>query len=261
MKTLFKIIKWLLVLVVVLVVVLYFTRNIVARRAVEVAAKELTGFPLEIGSVDIGLFNGTLEVRDLKLSNPPEFHGGTFVIMPLLKVDYDTMSFLSKSPHIKELVVEVSEVDLVKNEKGETNANVLQDRASSIGGSGGTSKSADTSGGTPSGGTPGGGAPKEEKKAMPYRVDLVKVHVGTVIKRTYSSDGKPSENKINLNTNAKFENITESTSISKLIMDTVFGQVGAVAGEMIKGAGEAIKGATDTLQKTTKGLFDAFKKK
>jgi hypothetical protein len=177
------------------------------------------------------------------------------------------MSFLSKAPHIKELVVDVAEVHLVKNEKGETNANVLKDRASSMGGSGGTSKPADTSGGTPGGGTPGGGAPKEEKKT-PYRVDLVKVHVGTVVKRTFSSDGKESKNTINLNTNAKFENITESTSISKLIMDTVFGQVGAVAGEMIKGAGEAIKGATeavkgatDSLQKTTKGLFDAFKKK
>ncbi len=257
MKILFKLIKWLLMLVVVLGVVLYFARNIVARRAVEIAAKEMTGFPLEIGSVDIGLFNGTLEVRDLKLMNPPEFHGGTFVILPLVRVDYVTMSFLSRSPHIKELVVDVAEVDLVKNEKGETNATVLQDRASSIGGG---KKPADTSGGTPSGGTPGGGAPKEEKKT-PYRVDLVKVYVGAVIKRTFSSDGKPSENKINLNVSATYKDITESTSISKLVMDTVFGQVGAVAGEMIKGVGGAVKGASDTLQKTTKGLFDAFKKK
>lgn len=260
MKILFKIIKWLLVLLVVLGVVLYFARNVVARRAVEIAAKEMTGFPLEIGSVDIGLFSGTLEVRDLKLMNPPEFHGGTFVILPLVKVDYVTMSFLSRSPHIKELIVNVAEVDLVKNEKGETNATVLQNRAAAVSGSGGTSKPADTSVGTPSGGTPSGGAPKEEKK-MPYRVDLVKVHVGTVIKRTFSADGKSSENKINLNVDATYKDITESTSISKLVMNTVFGQVGAVAGEMIKGVGEAVKGAGDTLQKTTKGLFDAFKKK
>jgi uncharacterized protein involved in outer membrane biogenesis len=255
MKTLFKVIKWLLVLVVVLGVVLYFTRNMVARRAVEVAAKEMTGFPLEIGSVDIGLFGGTLEVRDLKMMNPPEFHGGTFIILPLVKVDYVTMSFLSKSPHIKELVVDVAEVHLVKNEKGETNATVLQDRASSVG-SGGETKPADTTGGKPDGGTP-----KEEKKKMPYRVDLVKVHVGTVVKRTFSSDGKSSENKITLNANATYKDVTESTSITKLVMDTVFGQVGAVAGEMIKGAGEAIKGAGDSIQKATKGLFDSLKKK
>jgi hypothetical protein len=158
------------------------------------------------------------------------------------------MSFLGKSPHLKELVVDVSEVHLVKNEKGETNAIVLQNRASSVGGGGGK-KPADTTGGKPD-----GGAPKEEKKAMPYRVDLVKVHVGTVVKRTFSSDGRSSENKINLNVNARYENITESTSITKLVMETVFGQLGPVAGEMIKGASE-------TLQKTTKGLFDIFKKK
>jgi hypothetical protein len=241
-----------LVLVVVSGVVLYFARNIIARKAVEVAAKELTGFPLEIGSVDIGLFGGTLEVRNMKLSNPPEFHGGTFIILPLVKVDYVTMSFLSKAPHIKELTVNVAEVDLVTNEKGETNYSVLQKRTSSIGGSGGT----------PSGGTPGGGTPKEEKK-MQYRVDVIKVHVGSVIKRTLGSDGK-EKSKTSLlfkPLNARYENITECTSIMKLVMDTLFGQVGTVAGDIIKGAGEAVKGAADSVQKATKGLFDAFKKK
>ncbi|MBM3859808.1 MAG: hypothetical protein FJ395_09185 [Verrucomicrobia bacterium] len=242
MKLLFKLIKWLLLLVIVLGVALYFTRNIVARHAVQVATTQLTGFPLEIGSVDLGLLNGTLEVRDLKLTNPPEFHGGTFLIMPLLRVDYDTMSFVRRAPHIKELTVNVAEVNLVTNAKGETNYSVLQNRASSVG---------------------GGGAPKEEKKVTPYRVDLLKVHVGTVFKCTLGTDGKEkSKTQVLFKPlNAKYENITECTSISKLVMDTLFTQVGTVAGEVIKGAGEAVKGATDTLQKTTKGLFDAFKKK
>ncbi|MEI8063174.1 MAG: hypothetical protein WCH84_03825 [Verrucomicrobiota bacterium] len=238
-----KILVRIATVLVALMVVSFLCRNFIARKVVEIAANKMTGFPLEIGSVDIGLFSGTLEVRDFQLMNPSEFHGGTFVKLPLVRVDYDTMSFLRRAPHIKELTVNVAEVDLVKNEKGESNATVLQNRAESISGSKQT----------------GSGAPKDEKK-MSYRVDLVKIHVGTVIKRSFSSDGKPNETKLSLNVDATYKDVNESTSISKLIMDTVFGQLGAVAGEMIKGAGATVKDAGQTLQKTGKGLFDNLKK-
>ncbi len=240
MKRLFKSIKWLLLSVVALGAIVGFARNIAARRGVELAAKEMTGFPLEIGSVNIGLFSGTLEVRDLKLMNPPQFHGGTFVILPLVRADYDAMSFLRRTPHIKELVVNVSEIDIVKNEKGDTNAAALQKSVSSI--------------------VDGGGTANKTKK-MPYRVDLVKVHIGTLIRRTFGGDGKPREKKINLNIDATYRDVNESTSISKLIMDSVFGQVGVAAVETIKAVDSTLKGGTDALKKTAKGLLGVFRKK
>ena len=246
-----KLIRNLIIIVVLLVVGLYYFRNTIAKNAVEVAAKEMTGFPLEIGSVDIGLLTGTLEVRDLKMMNPAEFHGGTFVSLPLVRVDYDTISFLRRAPHIKELTVNVAEVALVKNEKGETNATVLQNKAEAVAGS----KS-------PSGtGSGGGSTPPKEEKTMPYRVDLVKVHVGTVIQRSFGKDGKPSEHKIDLNVDATYKDISESTSITKLVMDTVFGQLGSqLVGSAVKGLGDAGKTVGDTLQKSGKGLLDMFKK-
>jgi hypothetical protein len=250
-----KILRYLLIAVIVVLVVLYFSRNIIAKRSVEIAVKEMTGFPLEIGSLNIGIFSGTLEVRDLKLMNPSEFQGGTFVNLPGLRVDYDTMSFLRRSPHIKELIVNVAEVVIVKNEKGQTNTAVMQEKAASV--SGGGEKQ--TGGETPSTETV---APKEEK-AMHYRVDLVKVHVaGTVIQRTIGRDGKASDRKLNLNVNATYKDISESTSISQLVMNTVFGQLGVqMVEDALKGVGGAGKGLGDSLQKTGQGLFDAFKKK
>lgn len=247
-----KILRYLLIAVVIVLAGLYFLRNVIAKRSVEVAAKQMTGFPLEIGSVNIGIFSGTLEVKNLKLMNPPEFQGGTFVDLPLLRVDYDTMSFLRRSPHIKELTVNVAEVVIVKNEKGQTNTTVMQEKAASV--SGGEKQ---TGGKTPS---TEAVAPKEEK-AMPYRVDLVKVHVGTVIQRTIGRDGKASDRKLNLNVDATYKDITESTSMSQLVMNTVFSQLGVqMVGDVLKGVGDAGKGLGDSLQKTTKGLFDAFKK-
>ena len=244
-----KLLLGILLGLVTLVVIGVLCRNVIARKAVEIAAKEMTGFPLTIGSVDIGLFSGTLEVRDLEMMNPPEFHNGTFIKLPLVRVDYETMSFLHRAPHIKELTVNVAEVDLVTNEKGEANATVLQSRAESIGG------------GTQAGPSnrPSNVAVKDEKK-MPYHVDVVNVHIGTVIKRSYNRDGKPSEIKITLNGNATYKDVNESSSITKLIMDTVFGQLNAVAGEMLKTVGGIGKDAAQTIQKTGKGLFDSFKK-
>ena len=63
MKKLLWIVPAVLVL---LLVVLFLSRNVIARVSVEYGAKKVTGFPLKIGSVDVGLFSGKVDVRDLK---------------------------------------------------------------------------------------------------------------------------------------------------------------------------------------------------
>lgn len=230
----------LLIGLLVLVVALYLCRNLIARKSVELGVEKVTGFPLEIGSVKVGLFSGTLEVQKLILMNPPEFQEKMFVDLPLFKVDYHTMSMLGGSPHIKELAVNVEQVVLVKNEKGETNAQVLQAKVTPAASGSDQTKGA------------------EQASKTHYRVDLVRVHIGTVKVLDYSK-GKPSEKKFTLNKDVVFKDVTESTSITALVMNTVFGQVGEVAGEIMKGWGSATKGATDTMQKTGKGVFDKLK--
>lgn len=251
MKTIFRIIKWLVVLVVVLAVAGVLARNFIARKAVETGVKQMTGFPLEIGAVDIGLLKSQLEVQNLKLMNPPEFHEKMFVDLPRFFVDYRLGSMLAMSPHINELVINLNEVVVIKNEKGETNAMKLKSVAA---GSGGTQT-----------------APKDEKK-MPYRVDLVKIHVGTVRYLDYSR-GKPSERKMTLNLDATYKDITETTDITKLVLVTVLSKAGipdlsGLAGDLGKGlgnvtdaAGKAVQGVGENVGKATKGLTGIFKKK
>ena len=241
-----KLLVRILLVLVALIVVGFLCRNFIARKAVEIGVKQVTGFPLEIGAVNLGVFGGTLEVQNLKLENPPEFPEKMFVDLPLFKVDYHTMSMLSGSPHVKEVDVNVSEVVIVKNANGQTNAQVLQAKVS-----------------PPASGTsqPKGGEQKPSSSGgTHYRVDLVRVHVGTVRILDYSKGSKPSEKKIALNKDVVFKDVTDSTSITALVMRTVFGQVGEVAGELVKGFGEATKGATESLQKTGQGLMDSLKK-
>lgn len=226
---------------VALLVVLYLGRNFIARKAVEVGTEKVTGFPMEIGAVNVGILSGTLEVRDLKLMNPPEFHGGTFVDLPHFKLDYRTMSMLTGKPHINEVVVNVEQVVLVKNEKGETNANALQAKV------------------TPASKESAAGEPATEAGKAKYQVDVVRVHVGTVIKKVYGK-GQPAETKITLNQDIEIKDMNESDSITALVMQAALGPVAEVAGDVVKSVGDVTKGATDTIQKTGKGLFDTMKK-
>ena len=103
---------------VVLMVVLFFARNFIARESVEFGAKKMTGFPLEIGSVNVGVFSSQVDVRDLKLMNPPEFQEKMFVDMPELYINYRLHSMLSGAPHINDMLINIKQLVIVKNGQG-----------------------------------------------------------------------------------------------------------------------------------------------
>jgi uncharacterized protein involved in outer membrane biogenesis len=186
------------------------------------------------------MFNGQLEARDLQLLNPPEFRERKFVDSPLLTVDYRTLSMLRGAPHIKELTLNVREVVIVKNEKGQTNAGLIQSRASSAN-------------------SPGSGKKTAGQRKTPYRLDLLRVHIGTVIIKDFSK-AQPTERRITLNRDMTFENITESSSVSALVMRSVLGPVGDAAGDLVKDVGGTVKGTGQNLQKTGRSLLESLKK-
>ena len=90
-----KLLWKILAVLVGLLVVLFLARNVIARLSVEYGAKKITGFPLTIGSIDLGLFSSKVDVHDLKLMNPSEFSEKTFVDMPQLYIDYRLGSMMS----------------------------------------------------------------------------------------------------------------------------------------------------------------------
>lgn len=216
---------------VLLLVMLFFARNFIARKSVEVGAEKMTGFPLTIGSVNVALFSSKLDVRDIKLQNPPGFSDRTFVEMSQLYIDYRLGSMLGGTPHINDMLVDIKHLAIVKNDKGESNAMKLKGVLSS-----------------------GEGSTK-------YQIDQLRIHIGTVT--TVDRAGKVKD--IPLNVTATYKNITDSTDITRLVLLTVMNQVripeiGIKTEDLQKGlegvAGEALKGATEA----GKGLFDTIKK-
>ena len=237
-----KLILLILVAVVALVVIGVLCRNVIARKAVEIGVKDVTGFPLEIGAVEVGLLNGQLDVHDLKLMNPPEFEDQRFVDLPVFHVQYVLGSLFTGVPHLKEIVVTLNRVVIVKNAKGQSNVRQIQDKLAPAGNT-----------------TEQAAPPAAPAKKTAYRVDLLRVHIGTVVMKDYSN-GQPTERTIPFNRDVTFENISESSSLSEMVMNVVFGQLGGVAGELIKNVGGLGTDAVQSIQKSGKGLFDSIRK-
>jgi hypothetical protein len=232
-----KLLWKILAVLVGLLVVLFLARNVIARLSVEYGAKKITGFPLTIGSIDLGLFSSKVDVRDLKLMNPSEFSEKTFVDMPQLYIDYRLGSMMSGAPHVNEMRINIKQLIVVKNDKGETNAQKLKSVVSS------------------------------GKSSSKYYVDSLRIHVGTVTIKDFSRP-KPTERNVTLNIDATYKNISDSTDITRLVLLTVMNQVHLPdigintedlkknLGDVTNQAGQVLQGAAGAVG----GLFDGIKK-
>jgi uncharacterized protein involved in outer membrane biogenesis len=225
---------------VVLLVIIFLARNVIARKSVEVGVKKVTGFPIEIGSVDLGLFSGKVDVHDIKLMNPPDFKEKMFVDMPQLYVDYRLGSMFSGAPHINDMLINIKQLVVVKNENGESNTMKLKGVASSPGSTSSTK----------------------------YSVDKLRIHVGTVT--TVDRSGKRKDMPLNID--ATYINITDSTDITRLVLLTVMSRVNLPdigikpedlkndLGNVTDAAGKTLEGVSKTAEEAGKGLFDTIKK-
>jgi hypothetical protein len=244
-----KVLKWVAVVALASVLVVVVGRNWIARKAVEIGVRGVTGFPLEIGAVDVGLFNGRLAVSDLKLMNPPgDFEEPMFVDLPEFRMHYRLRSFLAGHPHIKELTIHLDEVVIVKNAKGESNVQRLK----GVAGDTGESSS----------------APPADKSSPKFQLDVVHLRIGVVKVKDYSK-GRLVERTYPLHLNATYKDIRSSADVTRLALVTMMSKVplpdmGIKLEDLQKrlsqvgtAAGEAVKGVTEAGQ----GLFDKLKPK
>jgi uncharacterized protein involved in outer membrane biogenesis len=121
MKWLFKWLFRLFLLAVVLVVILLLSLNSILRVTVEHRIRAQTGMDAEIGRFSASLLEPTVEIHNLRLFNPPSFGGTPFLNIPEIHVEYDRAALARHELHITLLRFNLGELDIVENEKGQTN--------------------------------------------------------------------------------------------------------------------------------------------
>jgi hypothetical protein len=121
MKWLFKWLFRLFLLAVVLVVILLLSFNSILRIYVEHQIRARTGMDAEIGRFSLGLVEPTVTIQNFKLFNPPEFGGTLFLNLPEIHVEYDRAALAKHQIHLTLMRFNLGELDIVKNEAGQTN--------------------------------------------------------------------------------------------------------------------------------------------
>jgi len=116
--------KWLIRLVIlaaVLVAILLLARNAILRVYLEHQIRAQTGLDAEIGSFSVGLAEPTVTIRDFRLYNPPAFAGTPFLDIREIHAEYDPAALARHELHITLMRFNLGELDIVKNQAGQTN--------------------------------------------------------------------------------------------------------------------------------------------
>jgi uncharacterized protein involved in outer membrane biogenesis len=116
--------KWmfrLFLLAVVLVVAFFLSLNSILRVIVEHNIRAQTGLDAEIGKFSLRFFGPAVEIKDLKIYNPPNFGGTLFLDIPEIHAEFDRAALLRHEIHFTLLRIDLNELDIVKNQAGQTN--------------------------------------------------------------------------------------------------------------------------------------------
>jgi uncharacterized protein involved in outer membrane biogenesis len=116
--------KWLLrlaALAVLLVVILLLSYNAILRIYFERQIRARTGMDAEIGRFSLSLTEPTMSIQNFRLYNPPAFAGTPFLDIKEIHVEYDPAALARHELHITLMRFNLGEVDIVKNQAGETN--------------------------------------------------------------------------------------------------------------------------------------------
>ena len=116
--------KWafrLILLAVVLVVVFFLSLDTILRVVMENRIRAQTGMDAEIGKFHLGLTEPVVTIKNLKLYNSPEFGGTPFLDIPEIHIEYDRLALAKHEIHLTLMRFNLGELDIVKNEAGQTN--------------------------------------------------------------------------------------------------------------------------------------------
>jgi len=166
MKFIFKWLFRLVLLLVVLAVVFILSLDTILRVVAVNRIRAQTGMDVEIGRFHLGLLEPVITIKDLAIHNPPSFGGTPFLRIPEIHLEYDRDALRNQQIHLTLVRFNLGELDIVKNEAGQTNVFAFGLKL-------------------PAKGAPGGGGPGlkeiQRRTGLEFQgIDALNVSVGTV---------------------------------------------------------------------------------
>ncbi len=253
--------KGVLLVFLVLVVVLAAGRNVIIKAVVEHGVRIVTGLPLEIETLEVGLARPVLDVRGLTLSNPPDFPDPVMAEVPEIYVRYDLPAILGGTLHLPEVRLHLKKFAVVRAADGRLNLDALK----------ALQASASKEGKAP--GRPEKRPPAKPAEEMALRIDSLDLKIGEVVSKDYSGAGGPTVRRFKLGIDEHLEDIDSPQTLVRRIVLKVFsvtkipdmlpaGIQGAAAllGDTVTTAGKAAAGVVGSVGGTLEKTTDRIKK-
>ena len=119
-----RLIKWLFILVLVavaLVAGLLFSKDTLAKAAVEQQLRAQTGMDVKIGRFSLSVLSPIATIENLTLYNTADFGGTPFLNIRELHTEFDREALAHRELRLKLLKMNIAELSVVKNDLGQTN--------------------------------------------------------------------------------------------------------------------------------------------
>lgn len=120
---------WLVPAIIVAVIMAaVIMKDAIIKSMITSSVGKATGLRLTMGSFKADLGKSVVDIKDLKLANPPGF-GKTYMIdAPVVYIAYDLPAILKGKTHLKELRLDLKEFVLMRAASGQTNVDTLRSR-------------------------------------------------------------------------------------------------------------------------------------
>ena len=179
----------------IVLVALAFAKDFVIKMVVEAGASKVLGAPVHIGGVSVGLFKQSVRIKDLRVGNPSGFPAGTLIDIPEAGVDYDLGQIMKGNLHLPMVILNLKELNVVKNAQGKLNVDSLQVAQKKT--------------------AAGAAAPA---KTMPMQIDTATLNLGKVTVKDYTKN-PASVQTLDIGIHNKiYHNITSAQQLVLLVM-------------------------------------------
>ena len=224
-------------IVLVILIALFFGKNVVIKTSVTAGVRAMTGLKLSIRSMDFGIFKTLIGINELQLYNPSGFVDKLMIDCPEIYVDYDLGAFMKGRTHLEEVRLNLKEFIVVKNEAGELNLDSLK-----------VVKAEEEEEVIDEG--------KKDKTKMPdLQIDLLELRIDKVVYKDYSKGTPPKVKEYNVNIDGQFEKITDPKTFGRLIIVKALKNT-AIASLTNFDLGKLQRGISGTVMKTAEKALE-----
>lgn len=114
------------IILIVVILSLVVFKDFFIQCAISQVGASVLGAPVKVGSFAWDLINQKIQIRDLRVFNPPGFPSQPLIDIPAVDVNYDLPSLMKGNLHFPYINVDLKEMVLVKNAQGQLNVDALK---------------------------------------------------------------------------------------------------------------------------------------